>query len=108
MDGDGSGKGECLSFFLSIMKGEYDALLSWSFQQPVTLMLLDQDKQNDIVQCFQPEPTSSSFWRPKADMNIASGCPKFAPLTVLNNPSYTRNDTMFSKCIIDGTGLEGP
>ena len=75
MDGDGSGKKECLSFFLTIMRGEYDALLPWPFQQTVTLILLDQDKQNDIVQCFCPEPTSSSFWRPRADMNVASGCP---------------------------------
>ena len=106
MDGDGSGKKECLSFFLTIMRGEYDALLPWPFQQTVTLILLDQDKQNDIVQCFRPEPTSSSFWRPRADMNVASGCPRFADLSVLNNPSYTRNNTMFLKCIIDKSGLQ--
>ena len=105
MDGDGSGKHECLSFFLTIMRGEFDALLPWPFQQAVTLILLDQDKQNDIVQSFCPEPTSTSFWRPRADMNIASGCPRFADLSVLNNPSYTRNNTMFLKCIVDKTGL---
>ena len=106
MDGDGSGKKEFLSFFLAIMRGDYDALLPWPFQQTVSLIILDQDKQNDIIQCFQPEPTSPSFWRPKADMNVASGCPKFAPLALLNNSSYTRNDTMFLKCVIDRTGLE--
>ena len=108
MDGDGSGKRECLSFFLTIMRGEYDALLQWPFHQAVTLILLDQDKQNDIVQCFKPEPSSSSFWRPKADMNVASGCPRFADLSVLNNPCYTRNDTMFLKCVIDKAGLQSP
>ena len=108
MDGDGSGKRECLSFFLTIMRGEYDALLTWPFQQAVTLILLDQDKQSDIVQCFRPEPSSSSFWRPKADMNVASGCPRFADLSVLNSPRYTRNDTMFLKCIIDKAGLQSP
>ena len=39
MDGDGSGKGTHLSFFLTVMKGEYDALLQWPFKQTVTLML---------------------------------------------------------------------
>ena len=81
MDGDGSGKGTHLSFFLTIMRGEYDALLTWPFKQAVTLMLLDQDKQKDIVQ-----PISSSFQRPRNEMNIASGCPLFAPLSILKNP----------------------
>ena len=85
MDGDGSGKHECLSFFLTIMRREFDALLPWSFQQAVTLLLLDQDKQNDIVRNFCPKPTSSSFWRPMADMNIASA----------------ENDDFMIKCTID-------
>ena len=106
MDGDGSGKGTHLSFFLTIMRGEYDALLTWPFKQAVTLMLLDQDKQKDIVQSFRPEPTSSSFQRPRNEMNVASGCPLFAPLSVLNNSSYVKDDVLFMKCKIDSTGLE--
>ena len=106
LNGDGSGKGTHLSFFLTIMRGEYDSLLSWPFQQMVTLMLLDQDKRKNIVQCFRPEPSSTSFWKPKAEMNVASGCPKFAPLSVLDNPSYARNDTLYLKVIVDTTGLD--
>ena len=67
LNGDGAGKGTHLSFFLTIMRGEYDALLSWPFQQMVTLMLLDQDKRKNIVQAFRPEPSSSSFWQPKTE-----------------------------------------
>ena len=88
MDGDGSGKGTHLSFFLTLMRGEYDALLTWPFRQTVTLMLLDQDRQKDIFQSFRPDPSSSSFQRPINEMNVASGCPKFAPLSILDNPSY--------------------
>ena len=105
MDGDGSGKGTHLSFFLTIMRGEYDALLNWPFKQAVTLMLLDQDKQKDIVQSFRPEPTSSSFQRPRNEMNVASGCPLFAPLSVLSSTSYVKDDTLFMKCKVDCTGL---
>ena len=32
LDGDGSRKGHYISYFLTIMKGEYDALLEWPFQ----------------------------------------------------------------------------
>lgn len=109
MDGDGSGKGTHLSFFITIMKGEYDALLQWPFNQMVTLMLLDQSSsKKHIVQCFKPEPTSSSFWRPQSDMNVASGCPKFVSLSVLNDSSYVKDDTMFFKAIIDLAGLNQP
>ena len=105
MDGDGSGKGTHLSFFLTLMRGEYDALLTWPFRQTVTLMLLDQDKQKDIFQSFRPDPSSSSFQRPINEMNVASGCPKFAPLSILENSSYVKDDTMFMKCRVDVSGI---
>ena len=105
MNGDGAGKGTHLSFFITLMRGEYDALLPWPFRQAVTLTLVDQNKQRDIVQSFCPEPTSSSFQRPRNEMNIASGCPMFASVSVLDNSSYVKDDTMFLKCKIDTTGL---
>ena len=105
MDGDGTGKGSHLSFFLTLMKGEYDAILGWPFQPTVSLILMDQDRQKDIVQSFHPDPSSSSFQRPCNEMNIASGCPQFAPLSVLESPSYIKDDTLFMKCVIDIRGL---
>ncbi len=98
MNGNGCGKNTHLSFFVTIMKGEYDALLQWPFRHTVTLTLLDQDGVKNISQAFQPEPISSSFQRPRNEMNIASGCPMFAPLSILNNSSYVKEDTMFLKC----------
>lgn len=106
LDGDGTGKGTHLSFFLAVMKGEYDALLSWPFQRRVTLILLDQDGQTHVEQSFRPEQNSSSFQRPTNRMNTASGCPMFAPLSVLDSASYVRDDVMFMKCKIDATGLQ--
>ena len=105
MDGDGSGKNTHLSFFLTLMRGEYDALLPWPFRQTVTLMLIDQDKQKDIFQSFKPDPSSSSFQRPINEMNVASGCPRFVPLSILDNSSYVKDDTMFMKCRIDVSGI---
>ena len=106
MDGDGSGKGSHLSFFLTIMRGEFDALLSWPFRQTVSLILVDQDRQRDIIQSFRPEPSSSSFQRPRMEMNVASGCPAFAPLSVLDSSSYVKDNTMFMKCVVERSGLE--
>ena len=106
MNGDGSGKGSHLSFFLTLMRGEFDSLLQWPFKQTVSLILLDQDRQRNIIQSFRPEPSSASFQRPRTEMNVASGCPNFAPLSVLDNSSYVKEDTMFLKCAIDISGLD--
>ena len=100
LDGDGSGKGRYISFFLTIMKGEYDALLEWPFQLTVTLTMINQKGNGNIVQSFKPNPSSASFQRPKADMNVASGCPKFAALSVLDNPEFIVDDVAFFQCVV--------
>ena len=100
LDGDGSGKGRYISFFLTIMKGEYDALLEWPFQLTVTLTMINQKGNGNIVQSFKPNPSSASFHRPKAEMNVASGCPKFAVLSVLDNPEFVVDDVAFFQCVV--------
>ena len=101
LDGDGSGKGRYISYFLTIMKGEYDALLEWPFQLTVTLTMINQKGNGNIVQSFKPNPNSASFHRPKADMNVASGCPKFAPLSVLDNQEFVVDDVVFFQCVVN-------
>ena len=99
--GDGSGQNTHLSFFLTVMRGEYDALLQWPFRQTVTLMLLGQARASDISVTFRPDPTCSSFQRPHTDMNVASGCHMFVPLSILSNPCYVQDDALFLKCKIE-------
>ena len=108
LNGDGSGKGTHLSFFLAIMKGDYDVMLSWPFQRRVTMMLLDQDKRKNIVRSFHTEPSSSCFQQPKTKRNSGYGFSKFAPLSVLSNRTYVRKDTLYLKIIVDKTGLDQP
>ena len=100
IDGDGSGKGCYISYFLTIMKGEYDALLEWPFQLTVTLSMINQKGNGNIVQSFKPNPNSASFHRLKVDMNVASGCPKFAALSVLDNPEFIVDDVAFFQCLV--------
>ena len=73
--GDGIGKGTHLSLFFVVMRGEFDNILQWPFTHKVTFKLINQAGGRDIVDIFQPDPMSSSFRKPKSDMNIASGCP---------------------------------
>ena len=106
LNGDGVGKGSHLSLFFVLMKGEFDAVNQWPFKQMVMLMLLDQDHREHIVQTFKPGLDSPSFQRPRTEMNVASGCPKFAPLSVFDDPSYVKDDTVFLKCKIDTATLD--
>ena len=109
LNGDGMGKGSHLSLFFVVMKGEYDALLPWPFQQKVTMLLLDQDSgQAHLSDTFRPDPTSSSFKRPKSDMNIASGCPLFVAHNVLETPRYVRDDVLYLKFVVDLSGINHP
>lgn len=101
LNGDGMGKGTHISLFFVIMRGEYDALVQWPFRQKVTMMLLDQDNEEHVIDAFRPDPNSSSFQRPRGEMNIASGCPLFCPHSELQRHAYIRDDTMFIKIIVD-------
>ncbi|NXD74932.1 TRAF2 factor, partial [Halcyon senegalensis] len=103
LNGDGTGKGTHLSLFFVVMKGDYDALLPWPFRHKVTFMLLDQNNREHIIDVFRPDLASASFQRPVNDMNIASGCPMFLPLSKLQSPkyAYVKEDTLFLKCIIE-------
>ena len=109
LNGDGSGKETHISFFFVLMRGEYDDLLPWPFRQIVTLKAINKtDKRKSIIQAFKPEPDSSSFWQPQNEMNIASGCPKFALQTILYDPNFIINDALYLSGEIDLKGLVHP
>ena len=44
--------------------------------------------------------------RPQSEMNVASGCPQFAPLPALDDPQYVDEDAMFIKCIVETSGVD--
>ncbi|KAK3593715.1 hypothetical protein CHS0354_013612 [Potamilus streckersoni] len=106
-NGDGMGKGSHMSIFFVLMRGPYDALLSWPFMQRVTFMLIDQNNREHVIDSFRPDPASSSFKRPTSDMNIASGCPLFIPHKRLDDASYgyIKEDSMFIKTVVDIANL---
>lgn len=78
----------------------------WTDFPQVTLMLLDHNNREHVIDAFRPDVTSSSFQRPVSDMNIASGCPLFCPVSKIEaKNSYVRDDAIFIKAIVDLTGL---
>ena len=108
LNGDGIGYKTHLSLFFVLMKGEYDPLLKWPFEYKVSLILVDQNHRKHVVQTFKPTPESSSFQRPRSDMNVASGCPQFSELSVLDDDNYVKDDVMYVKCIVDTSRIFHP
>ena len=108
LNGDGMGRGSHLSLFFVIMRGEYDNLLPWPFKQKVSLILIDQDGRNHVSDAFRPDTSSSSFQKPKNEMNVASGCPLFVPLATLDGGGYTKDDSLFIKLMVDKTEITRP
>ena len=108
LNGDGSGHTTHLSLFFVLMKGEYDALLKWPFDYKVSMILVNQNQRAHLVQTFKPNPESSSFQRPQTDMNVASGCPQFAKLSVLDDEDYVKENVMYIKCIVDTSRIFHP
>ena len=111
LNGDGAGKNTHISLFFVLLRGEYDALLNWPFREKVTFQLLDQsesDSKENVVDSFKPDPNSSSFKRPRSEMNIASGLPVFCPLSkiLVHDCQYVKNNTMFIRVIVDTKNLE--
>ncbi len=104
LDGDGNARDTHMSLFFVLMRGSYDAILKFPFNYKVIFCLYDQSSERrHIVDSFRPDIKSNSFQRPRSEMNIASGIPKFFRLSMIQqegNP-YVQDDTMFIKVMVD-------
>uniref|UniRef100_A0A0N5A8G2 MATH domain-containing protein n=1 Tax=Syphacia muris TaxID=451379 RepID=A0A0N5A8G2_9BILA len=87
--GDGTMRGQYLSVFVGIMKGEYDALLKWPFTHRVTLTLMDQnpntESRNNIIYVIEPTPVAAHkpfLDRPISERNASFGAVKFCELDI--------------------------
>jgi len=104
LNGYGIGEGTHLAVFFVLVKSEYDSLLQWPFKHKVSLILISQDRSGkNITQSFKP-----TAQQPSQDDCIAIGCPKFAELSVLNNPRYVKDDAMYIKAIVDTSKIIHP
>ena len=106
LNGDGIGKGTHISVFFVLMKSEHDCLLSWPFKQSVQFTLINQFHQaNSISEAFAPDLSSPSFQQPTAEMNVASGFPKFVLQSILQNEEFTQGNAIYIKAQVDLTTL---
>ena len=88
-----------LSVFLAIMKGEYDATLTWPFDKKYTFTLIDQQEnehnRENIVKSITSDPKLSNFARPVKEQNIGWGFYDFVSHEELQKRRYIVDDTIF-------------
>ncbi len=104
LNGDGLGKGTHIGLYITLMKGDYDALLGWPFKNRIKFKILDQGTRRRHIQAsFRPDPDSASVQRPVSEMNVSTGFPLFAQQNVIEGPGshYLREDAIFVKVIVD-------
>jgi hypothetical protein len=106
--GDGNARRTHMSLFFVLMRSVHDPLLQFPFSYKVSFCLFDQSVQRrHVIDSFRPDTKSNSFQKPRCDMNIASGIPKFILLSTMqkaDNP-YVKDDTMFIKVMVDFENL---
>jgi hypothetical protein len=104
LNGDGIGRDTHISLFFVLMRSEYDNLLSWPFKKRITMRLINQHNEGeDVVECFDSEPNSSSFKKPTKEMNIASGCPVLIPKEKFMKEGFVKDDTIFIELSVNET-----
>ena len=98
-NGDGSWENTHLSAFLTIMKGEYDATLTWPFDKKFTFTLIDQQEneynRENIVMSLTSDPKLRNFARPVKEENIGRGFFNFISHEKLQKRRYIVDDTIF-------------
>ena len=94
-----SGENTHLSVYLVIMKGEYDATLTWPFDKKFTFTLIDQQEnehnRENIVGSLTSDPKLSNYARPVKEENIGRGYPQFVSHEELQKRRYVVDDTIF-------------
>ena len=94
-----------ISLYHSVIKGEYDALLTWPFNTAVKFTLIDQQSifQQNVDYSFTHNVTE----RPKENSHSSLGTHEFVAHEKLKTRRYLVDDTLFLRVVIgpDSTQL---
>ena len=103
LNGVESGHGSHLSVFVHLMRGEFDDMLSWPFTGKITLTIIDQSEaKQHVSETLEGNATIAAFHRPTTSRNHKGfGYMEFAPLSVVENSPFIRNDTMILRCEVE-------
>ncbi|CAF1491917.1 unnamed protein product [Adineta ricciae] len=96
-----------ISVAVAILRGDYDAILSWPMLYPITLTIVDlSGKRSDISYPIHMDPYMLPLQRPMNDSNPPCKVEQFYPLEKItkNNSYYVQNNAMFIRAHLDFVG----
>ena len=93
------GTGTFMWVYIVVMRGEYDAVLTWPFERNVRLTVIDQKKdlvrRQNIISHLIRDINPEAFKRPVGEENDAAMFPEILNPERLNSRSYIVDDTLF-------------
>ena len=96
---NGNKKKAHLSIYITVMKGEYDAILPWPFKTKVKFTLIDQQKDSverkNVTKQFITSDLLENFARPTREENPGRGFVEFISHEKLHSRRYLVDDTLF-------------
>lgn len=89
---------------LKIMKSDKDKKMVWPFSNIVVLQLINQSGKEDEIKMFRSEKNASqlkdALSKPKKDMNLPIGYPRFISKERLLSDGFVRDNIMLVHCYI--------
>ena len=98
-----------LSIYITLLRGDFDAILFYPFPYNISFCLCDQSGQKKhIVSTLKPDPNSPSFACPTSERNDEIGIMKFCPLHYLTDSQsiYLKDEVFFIRIFIDYMNTE--
>ena len=88
-----------LSVFMTVERGDYDAILPWPLKKKVTFTLIDQqedpNQKENVITEFLTGNHPEIFKRPLIKESTGLGFPRFVSHKRLNSRRYIVDDTLF-------------
>lgn len=88
-----------LSVFITVERGDYDAILPWPLKKKVTFTLIDQqedpNQKENVITEFLTGNHPEIFKRPLIKDSTGLGFPRFVSHKRLNSRRYIVDDTLF-------------
>lgn len=106
LNGERDGKGNYMSVFFQLMKGEFDDCIEWPFNKLITFVLINQDNiSKSYTRSIKEAVTGKnnpleSFIKPVTDHNPGRGFHKFITQEKLHSDGFIKNDIMYIRCFI--------
>ena len=93
----------CMSLYFVIMRGPYDDILHWPFQNHVRLILINCRRgSHSIVKDINPDPRLHYFKRPREDKNVGYGYPRLILVKSLlvEESEFVSTDSIFIRASV--------